>query len=110
MRVREALEPETGRWGLLGQGEHSLGCGVVDNVELVVELQNHSFVWRTGIDIGDILRSRLAETGQCRSLPIITTLPNVPGAIRIKTFQWLCPNRDRRIEVNIVVAGRVPAH
>src|SRR5580700_6960054 len=101
MRVRKALEPESGRWGLLGQGKHSLRCGIVDNVELVVELKNHAFVWRTGIDIGDIFRPGLTKTPERGSFPVITPLPDIPGTVRIEAFQGVGSEGNRRVEFKL---------
>jgi hypothetical protein len=71
---------------LLSECKHSLGRGVVNNVELVIELHDHPLVRGTWIDISDIFRSGLAETGKRRPLPIVTPLPYVPLAIRVEAF------------------------
>ncbi len=99
MRDREALEPAARRGRRLDQGDGPLRRRVVDDVELVVLLQDHALVRRTGIDIGNVFRAGLAELCERRALPVVTLLPDVPFAIRVEALQRIRPEADRRIEV-----------
>src|ERR1700747_3336651 len=99
MGIGKSLEPAMRGRRLLGKCEHSLRRCVVDNIELVIELHDHPLVRRTWINISDIFRSGLAETGERRPLPIVTPLPYVPLAIGIKAFQRVGTESDRRIKV-----------
>src|SRR5271157_4045864 len=103
MGVGEAFEPAVRSGRRLDQGDRPFRRRVVDNVELVVLLKDHPLVRRPGIDIRDIFRARLAETGECRLLPVVALLPDEPGAVRVKALERVGTDAYRRIEV--VFAG-----
>ena len=89
VRVREGetLEPAVRQPRLLRQREHALGRGVVDDVELVVELGDHALIGRAGIDVGDVFRSRRAEMRDRGALPIVAQLPDEPAAVGIEAVE-----------------------
>ncbi len=98
MRVGKALEPAVRRLGLPGEREHALRRGVVDDVELMVELGNHPLVGRARIDVGDVFRPRRPEPGERGALPVVAQLPAEPAAVRIEAVEHVGAERHRRIE------------
>ena len=101
MRVGEALEPRHRTLRLLGEREHALRRHIVNDVELVVHLGDHALVGRTGIDVGEIFRTRLAVGPKRRALPILPSLPDVPASVGVVVVQDVSAERDRLVEVEL---------
>ena len=122
MRVGEVPEPGARGFRLLRQREHAFRRDVVDDVELVVHLRDDALVRRTGVDIGEVFRARLAEAAERGALPILAQLPDVPLAVGVVAVEHVGAERDRLVEVELLRIldlledvlrhdpDRVPAH
>ena len=65
----------------------------------MVHLGDDTPVGRARVDIGDVFRPRLAETGEAGALPIVALLPGEPLPVRVVAVQLVGTERDRRVEV-----------
>ena len=103
VRVSVGEAPEPGRRGLAlpRKCEHAFRGDVVNDVELMIELGNHTLVRRSRIDIGQIRWTRLAVTAQRRALPIVPPLPDVPFAIGIVAVERVGRQRHRSVEIEL---------
>ena len=94
----------------------------MDDIELMVELRNHALVGWSRIDIGDVVRPRFAPAPEGGALPVVTTFPDEPLAVRVVAVELVGSQCNRWIERELTGVGllfedmlrhhphRVPAH
>ena len=99
MGIREAREPALDLLVVLDHREGAFRRQVMHHVEVAVTDLDQPVIGGDVFAVDDEFRLGLGDHAQRRALPVLTLLPDIPGAVRIERVQRIGPDADRRVGV-----------